>query len=136
MAGQAERKGAGQTGPMARRTAAGRPRLNAGRPYRTAIPVEVGIDGSRQPAGLEELAVSTVAPIPPDLLPRELPTQDAYRLLTTSGISGQDAAGLISYVVGLPPCESRWSLSQVNRLLFLRSLYRNSDWGEAERRPT
>jgi hypothetical protein len=48
---------------------------------------------------------------------------------------GEDAAALIGYVVGLPNCDSRWSLSQVNRLLFLRALYSNNDWGEAERRP-
>ena len=34
-----------------------------------------------------------------------------------------------------PEGESRWTLSQVNRLLYLRFLYSNSDWGEAERRP-
>ena len=74
--------------------------------------------------------------IPPDILPREIRTQAAYRLLITSGFSGQDAAGLIGYVVGLDPCKSRWSLAQVNRLLFLRALYSDSEWGETERRPT
>jgi hypothetical protein len=135
MAGQADRRSSGQTGPTARRAAAGRPRANASRPYRTAIPVEVGIGGNSRPVDREDLAIPTVAPIPPDLVPRELPTQAAYRLLITSGISWQEAAGLISYVVGLRPCDSRWSLPQVNRLLFLRALYCNSDWGETERRP-
>jgi hypothetical protein len=73
--------------------------------------------------------------IPPDIEPRELQTRAAYRLLITNGFSGQDAASLIGYVVGLPPGKSRWSLAQVNRLLFLRALYSESDWGEAERRP-
>ena len=56
-------------------------------------------------------------------------------MLITSGFSGQDAAGLISYVVGLPRTDGRWSLSQVNRLLFLRDLYSNTKWGVYERRP-
>jgi hypothetical protein len=75
------------------------------------------------------------APISPDVLPRLLQTQAAYRLLITSGFTGADAAGLISYVVGLPRCDSRWSLAQINRMLFLRALYSESKWGEAERRP-
>jgi len=41
---------------------------------------------------------------------------------------------LIGYVVGLPECDSRWSLEQINRLLFLRDLYSNKAWGEVERR--
>jgi hypothetical protein len=76
---------------------------------------------------------STEVMIPPDILPRLLQTQASYRLLVTSGFSSQDAAGLIGYVVGLGPCESRWSLAQVNRLLFLRDLYSNTRWGETER---
>ena len=81
------------------------------------------------------MALSPVTPITPDVLPRTVQTQAAYRLLITSGFSGQDAAGLIGYVVGLPACDSRWSLTQVNRLLFLRAIYSDGEWGEAERRP-
>lgn len=95
----------------------------------------MGVGGAAEPIHSERRVVSTAAPIPPDVLPRKLQTQAAYRLLITSGFSGQDAAGLISYVAGLPSCDSRWSLAQVNKLLFLRTLYADSDWGEAERRP-
>jgi hypothetical protein len=80
-------------------------------------------------------AVPPITKLPPDIVPRMLQTQAAYRLLVTSGFSTDDAAGLIGYVVGLPPTEARWSISQVNRLLFLRSLYTDTSWGEAERRP-
>ena len=133
MAGRADQSSTGQTGPMARRPAAGRPRPSAGRPDRTSVPIEVG--AAAEPVAPEKMAVAAAAPIPPDVLPRKVQTQAAYRLLITNGFSGPDAAGLISYVVGLPACNSRWSLAQVNRLLFLRALYSNSDWGEAERRP-
>jgi hypothetical protein len=78
---------------------------------------------------------ATVAALPPDVLPRSVQTQSAYRLLVSNGLSGQDAAGLIGYAVGLPQGDSRWSLAQVNHFLFLRALYSNSKWGEAERRP-
>jgi len=83
----------------------------------------------------QAMAAELETPIPPDVLPRLLQTQAAYRLLITSGFTGVDAAGLISYVVGLPRCDSRWSLAQVNRMLFLRSLYTDTKCGEAERRP-
>ena len=132
MAGTADRSSAGQTGPMPRRPAAGRPRLG-GRPIFNPVPIEIG--AAAEPVDAEAEPVPAVTHIPPDIMPRLLQTQAAYRLLITSGISGADAAGLIGYVVGLPHGESRWTLSQVNRLLYLRSLYSNSDWGEAERRP-
>ena len=133
MAGQADRGSTGQTGPTARRPVARRPRPNAGRPGRIPIPVETG---SAPPQRVPSRAAPAAEVIPPDILPREIRTQAAYRLLITSGFSGQDAAGLIGYVVGLDPCKSRWSLAQVNRLLFLRALYSDSEWGETERRPT
>ena len=118
---------------MARQPAAGRPRQGTGRPER--MPLSIEVDPAVPSVNQGKLAIETAAPIPPDLAPRTIQTQAAYRSLVTSGISGPDAAGLIGYVVGLPPCSSRWSLTQVNRLLFLRALYMNSDWGEAERRP-
>jgi hypothetical protein len=80
-------------------------------------------------------AVPPIVELPPDIVPRMLQTQAAYRLLVTNGFSSTDAAGLIGLVVGLPPVETRWSISQVNRLLFLRSLYTDTSWGVAERRP-
>ena len=132
MAGNADRSSAGQTGPMPRRRAARRPRSGSGRPVFAPVPVEIGI--AAEPVD-PEATVAAVAKLPPDILPRLLRTQASYRLLITSGFSGADAAGLIGYVLGLPQGDSRWTLSQVNRLLFLRSLYSNSEWGETERRP-
>ena len=133
MAGQADRGSAGQTGPVARRPAAGRPHSGAPRLGRVPIPIDVEV--TAQAAGPVKAEIAVAPPIPPDFLPRQLETGAAYKSLLRGGLSGQDAAALIGFVVGLPPCEPRWSLSQVNALLFLRELYSNSDWGEAERRP-
>jgi len=133
MAGKADGSSAGQTGPMPRRPPTGRPRTSSGRPV--FHPVPVGVGRASEPVDPEKAAVPAVVQIPPDVQPRHVQTQAAYRLLITSGLSGQDAAGLIGYVVGLPQSDSRWSLSQVNRLLFLRSLYSTGDWAEAECRP-
>lgn len=132
MAGQTDRSSTGQTGPLARRPAAGRPRSSAGRPARVPLPVEIDI--APESLETENAIAESPANIPPDFRPRTLQTQAAYRRLITSGFCGKDAAGLISYVVGLPGCESRWSLAQVNKLLFLKSLYSETNWGKAERR--
>ena len=134
MAGKADRSSTGETGPMARRPAAGRPHSGTGRPEREPVSLTVGgetslLDG-RSPWTVEPEVVTA-----PDFAPRAIQTQAAYRMLITSGFSGQDAAGLISYVVGLPRTDGRWSLSQVNRLLFLRDRYSNTKWGVYERRP-
>jgi len=53
----------------------------------------------------------------------------------SSGLTGAEAASLIGYVAGLPSKPSPWTMSQINRMLFLRALYNQSSWGEAERRP-
>jgi hypothetical protein len=102
-------------------------------PGSAAIPIEVSETG--RTACPDVIAITGNALLVPDIMPRMLQTQVAYRLLTTSGISSADAAGLIAYVLGLPQCESRWSLHQINRFLFLRSMYNDSRWGEAERQP-
>jgi hypothetical protein len=134
MAGKADHSSStDQTGPIARRPSAGRSRASAGKTERAALSIEVG--GAAQPITLDLEDMTPVAPLAPDVAPRLLQTQAAYRRLITSGFSGADAAGLIGYVVGLPACNSRWSLNQVNRLLFLRNLYGNTEWGEAEREP-
>lgn len=134
MAGKADQSSTGQTGRTPRRPAAGRPRPTTGRPV--FIPAPAGISAEvPQQVESEMTAVPPIVELPPDIVPRMLQTQAAYRLLVTNGFSSTDAAGLIGLVVGLPPVETRWSISQVNRLLFLRSLYTDTSWGVAERRP-
>jgi hypothetical protein len=62
-----------------------------------------------------------------------LQIREAHRVLVAGGFDEGDAAALIGYVVGLAESDSRWSLGQINRLLFLRDLYSNEDWGKVER---
>jgi hypothetical protein len=117
---------------MARRPAAGRPQAGPERPVYVSVPIEIGPVPAQESLMSGALALASPSQLAPDSA-RQFQTQVAYRQLITNGISGQEAAGLISYVVGLAPCESHWSLVQVNRLLFLRNLYLNSEWGKAER---
>jgi len=99
-----------------------------------SVAVPVGAD---EPLALPapEPTPALPAPLGPDIEPRDLQTQATYRLLIASGIPSADAAALIGYAIGLAPCQSRWSLKQINQLLFLRGLYSSSEWGESERQP-
>jgi hypothetical protein len=81
----------------------------------------------------QEIDAPAAAPLPPDCSPRSLQTRAALRSLVSRGLSNDQAAAMIGYVVGLGRCESRWSMRQINGLLFLRNLYSNTDWGRAER---
>jgi hypothetical protein len=135
MAGRTDRSATGGTGPTSRRSTAGRPRSGSARPKMNsvAVPIEADATPTSMPA---ELPVSPAAPLAPDLNPRTVETQKAYRILVASGFLGADAASLIGYVVGLPTAgATRWTLPQINRLLFLREVYLKSGWGDDERRP-
>ncbi len=48
------------------------------------------------------------------------------------GLTSAEAVGVIRHVSGLPTCASPWTMDQINRLLFLRSLYTESEWGRDE----
>jgi len=56
-------------------------------------------------------------------------TRATYRLLLLKGLAADEAANLTAYLCGLPVNEARWTLSEVNRLLFLRELLRSGRWG-------
>jgi hypothetical protein len=117
----------------------GRPTPSRARGARNsqATPVPIGIDPTAPIVDpiAEAAAVAIAKPLPPDMLPRTVRTQVAYRQLVSSGLTGLEAAGIIGYVSGLPTKDSPWTMIQVNRLLFLRSLYSETAWGEAERQP-
>jgi hypothetical protein len=83
----------------------------------------------------DEAIIAVAAPLPPSVLPRKLRIQASYRQLVCSGLTGAEAAGLIGYVSGLPQNVSPWSIGQVNKVLFLRALYQESEWGKTERLP-
>ena len=111
-------------------------RARAGRDSR-ATPLPIGIQPSAaipDPTA-DEITVAAASAMPRDVLPRTVKTQASYHQLVSGGLTGAEAAGLIGYVSGLPTKESPWTMAQINRLLFLRALYNEASWGEAERRP-
>jgi hypothetical protein len=57
-------------------------------------------------------------------------TRATYRMLIFRGLEPTEAANLTAFMCGIPVADQRWSLPEVNRLLFLRELNRTGRFGE------
>jgi hypothetical protein len=60
----------------------------------------------------------------PPLLPRA-----TFRLLQLKGLTAGEAASLTAFMCGLPTSDLRWSLRQINQMLFLQRLYQLGRFG-------
>jgi hypothetical protein len=65
-----------------------------------------------------------VAPLP---APRT-----TFRLLQQQGLTRGEAASLTAFMCGLPTSDLRWSLRQINQMLFLQRLYQLGRFGIGE----
>jgi hypothetical protein len=68
-----------------------------------------------------------VGPAQPVGIPQT--TLTTYRHLTMRGLRHHEAVALTAFMCGIPIAEARWSLRQVNHLLFLRELARSGRFG-------
>jgi hypothetical protein len=59
----------------------------------------------------------------------QLVTRSTYRLLVSRGLAPDEAATLTAFMCGIPIDDVRWSIRQVNQLLFLRELARSGRFG-------
>ena len=59
-------------------------------------------------------------------------TRPVYRLLLMKGLTPTEAANLTAYICGLSTADPRWSLKQVNQLLFLRSMQQAGRFGGSD----
>ncbi len=82
-------------------------------------------------AGAAAPAIGVAQPLQAE--PEPVQTQATYRLLTMRGLAPAEAANLTAYLVGLNVHKTAWTLTQINRMLFLRQLYRTAEWGARER---
>ena len=73
-------------------------------------------------------ARSTTAPVA--TIP--LVTRSTYRNLVIRGLAPDEAATLTAFMCGIPIAEARWSLRQVNELLFLRAMARTGRFGSSD----
>lgn len=92
--------------------------ITAARPARTGARTS-GAPTKTRPA-TTAAAHTPASPISPPTSPPA--TRAVYRLLLMKGMSPAEAANLTAFVCGLSTTDVRWSLKQVNQLLFLRAM--------------
>ena len=66
----------------------------------------------------------------------QLITRTTYRMLLVKGLDPEEAANLTAFLCGIPIAEVRWSLRQVNQLLFLREMARTGRFGPGDGGPS
>jgi len=66
--------------------------------------------------------------------PPALATRPVYRLLLMKGLTPDEASSLTAFMCGLPTSDLRWSLQQVNQLLFLRRMRQLGRFGDNDGR--
>lgn len=94
-------------------------------------------DGSRLVLAAERSAggsgsVPTTSTATPIQAPSATPTPSpraVWRLLQMRGMTPDEAANLTAYLYGLPTADLRWSLPQLNQLLFLRQMRQSGRFG-------
>ncbi|MEA2609448.1 MAG: hypothetical protein QOJ75_1691 [Chloroflexota bacterium] len=59
----------------------------------------------------------------PEMAPAATPLA-TFRLLQNKGLTPGEAASLTAFMCGLPTSDLRWSLRQINQMLFLQRLYK------------
>ena len=59
-------------------------------------------------------------------------TRPVYRLLLMKGLTPTEAANLTAFICGLSTSDPRWSLKQVNQLLFLRAMRQAGRFGDTD----
>jgi len=64
-----------------------------------------------------------------------LVTRSTYRSLVTRGFAADEAATLTAFMCGIPIADVRWSLRQVNELLFLRAMAQAGRFGRSDGGP-
>ena len=62
----------------------------------------------------------------------QLVTRSTYRLLMSRGLAPDEAANPTAFMCGIPIDDVRWSIRQVNQLLFLRELAKNGKFGPSD----
>lgn len=61
-----------------------------------------------------------------------LETASTYRLLVSRGLTSDEAASLTAFMCGIPIADRRWSIRQVNQLLFLKAMVRTGRFGASD----
>lgn len=82
------------------------------------------------------IGVTTLAPSASSTPDRHgtsrLVTRSTYRSLVIRGLAPDEAATLTAFMCGIPIADARWSLRQVNQLLFLKALVQTGRFGSSD----
>jgi len=91
----------------------------------------VALVGADSAAGSgSEAITSSTSPAPAATPAAPAPAPKAvWRQLQMQGLSPDEAANLTAFVYGLPTADLRWSLPQLNQLLFLRQMRQSGRFG-------
>ena len=78
-----------------------------------------------------EATSSTDSPLQPTTqAPAPTPSPRAvWRLLQMKGMTPDEAANMTAFLYGLPTADLRWTIGQLNQLLFLRQLRQSGRFG-------
>ena len=77
-------------------------------------------------------AIDTRITAPSSVATQVQTTRVTYRTLLLKGMAPDEAANLTAFLAGIHIGEARWTLSQVNQLLFLREMQRTGYFGYAD----
>jgi hypothetical protein len=95
-----------------------------GSPLALAAERSVDVSGS-------EATTSMASPAPAATTPAPTP-RAVWRLLQMRGMTPDEAANLTAFLYGLPTTDLRWSLPQLNKLLFLRQMRQDGRFGSGD----
>jgi hypothetical protein len=62
--------------------------------------------------------------------PAEVRTRATYRNLILRGLAPDEAANLTAFMAGIAVGETRWTIAEINQLLFLREMERTGHFTE------
>jgi hypothetical protein len=80
-------------------------------------------------------ATATTTPVSSPEPSTALRTRATYRNLLIRGLAPDEAANLTAWLAGIQVGESRWTLTQINQLLFLREMNRSGHFSEPGTQP-
>jgi hypothetical protein len=101
-----------------------------GQSSRPGSPVALAAVASEAGSGSEVITptFSTSPATTPAAAPGPSP-RAVWRLLQMKGMTPDEAANLTAFLYGLPTADLRWTLPQLNQLLFLRQMRQSGRFG-------
>lgn len=78
---------------------------------------------------------ASIARLPTEVLPGSPRIRETHRALIRQGLATTEATNLVAYLNGLRVGDASWTLDEINRVLFLRHLYRSGRLDEPSQVP-